>query len=85
MFDSADAETTTSSDSVKHIYSVRVKKLLSEASFSSASAIATTTATISIAKIQESAKPLGGSFKITCPDENGNNWSTSDFKYNHWV
>lgn len=28
MFDASDVETTTSSESVKHIYSVRVKKLI---------------------------------------------------------
>jgi hypothetical protein len=85
MFDSSDQETTTSSDSVKHIYSVRVKKLIDQASFSSANVIGTVSSTISIAKIQDSSTPLGGNFKITCPDENGNNWSTGEFSYNHWI
>ena len=47
--------------------------------------IGTTTSTISIAKIQSSSTPLGGSFKITCPDENGNTWSTGDMNYNKWI
>ena len=60
MFDASDVETTTSSDSVKHIFSCRVKKLISGASFSSATVIGTTSSTISIAKIQDSSTPLGG-------------------------
>ena len=85
LYDSTDTETTDSSASVKHIFSCRVKKLISGAAFSSASVIGTTTSTISIAKIQSSSTPLGGSFKVTCPDENGNLWSTNDENYNRWV
>jgi hypothetical protein len=85
MFDSSDQETTTSGDSVKHIYSVRVKKLIDQASFSTAMVIGTVSSTISIAKIQDSSAPLGGKFKVTCPDENGNLWSTGEFDYNKWI
>ena len=43
LFDSTDTETTDSSASVKHIFSCRIKKLISGASFTSASVIGTVT------------------------------------------
>ena len=72
---------------VKSIYTVKLRKLINGPSYTAASIIAEPMdATVTIGtQTVESTEPLSGSFKVTCPDPNGNILSTSEFDITHWV
>jgi len=84
-YDDQDAETTDSTLIAKSVYTVTVKKRISQASFTSAMVI-TENATVTVStQTQLSSMPLSGKFKVTCPDENGSLFSTKDFNYSDWT
>ena len=83
-YDADDVETDSDS-SVKHVYKVKVNKLIDGPAFTSASLIPTTSATVSIAVTSSSSEPLSGYFRVTCPDENGNLWTTRHLGFSNWA
>lgn len=74
-YDANDAETTVSADIVKSVINVKVRKLITEASFTQASfANNNSAATISVVGPSQatlSTPPLQGNYVIECPDEAG--------------
>ena len=68
------------------MYSVKLRKCIKGVSFTDASIIKGTglTATVTVGNVKVSSLPLGGKFKITCPDQNGKLWSTPELDYDEW-
>lgn len=86
--DDLDQETTDSSLVTKYRYNVRLLKRISGTSFDSL--IATTKNTQATIDADQgpsilSSTPLGGKFRIQCTDFDGNDWTTGDIGYGHWV
>ena len=87
-YDADDVETTSSSATVKIIYTVTLLKQINGASFASAAIVSASglTATVSIAAPHASSTPpLAGHFFIKCPNSDGSEFQTRDFSYNNWV
>ena len=86
-YDELDQETEDDSLVVKSIYTVKLRKLINGPSYTAASIIAEPMdATVTIgSQTVESTEPLSGSFKVTCPDPNGNILSTREFDITHWT
>ena len=84
----ADALETTDADlTVQSIYTVTLRKLISQNSFTSAAIVPVSgDATVEIGmQTVTSSTPLSGKFKVVCPDENLNEFSTTDMNYDNWV
>jgi len=86
-YDSGDVVTTDKTLVVKSVYTVKLRKCIKGVSFTDANIIKGTglTATVTVGNVKPSSEPLGGKFKITCPDPNGKLWSTPDLNYNEWT
>ena len=77
MYNDLDTATTDTALAVRSVYTVEVLKRIDGPSHNSAAILPDdSTAIVSMAMVQESSIPLSGSFKITCPDENGGEWPT---------
>ena len=84
----ADALETTDADlTVQSIYTVTLRKLISQNSFTSAAIVPISgDATVEIGmQTVTSSTPLSGKFKVVCPDENLNEFSTTDMNYDNWT
>ena len=81
-YDMMGEETSDESDIFRAVFTVTILKRIDGPSFTSAAVLqdgpgAVVTVTLS----QESTAPLAGNFVITCPDEQGNDWSTKEFGF----
>jgi hypothetical protein len=85
-YDSNDVQTVDKTLVKKSVYSVKVRKCITGVSFTDAVIIIGKglTATVTVGNVKPSSEPLGGKFKITCPDQNGKLWSTPELDYNEW-
>ena len=72
-YNSGDVQTTDKTLVVKSVYTVKVRKCINGVSFTDANIIKGTglTATVTVGNVKPSSEPIGGKFKITCPDPNG--------------
>ena len=86
-YDESDIVTEDSTLVVRSIYTVRLRKLINGPSYTTAMVLADPMdATVTIGmQTQDSTEPLSGSFVVTCPDENGNLFSTIEMTYTHWT
>ena len=86
-YDENDAETEDASLVVKSIYTVSLRKLISGPSYTTANILhdaMDATVTISMQTV-DSTEPLSGNFKVTCPDQYGNLFSTREMGISHWT
>jgi hypothetical protein len=89
MYNSSGNETTNSTESVKNVYNITMKKLISTESVTSIMQLTTTTkSTIKVeypAEVQTSTAPMSGKFKIQCVDELGFESTSLAINYNDGV
>lgn len=87
MYDYMMQETSDSSQAFTSKYEVTLLKRIMGPSYSGAAILQEMGGSVITLDLpwQQSSEPLQGNFVVTCPDENGNEFSTWELGYDHWV